>query len=117
MLKKSFWKWNPKVHANHEKVYSENERNKGRKNNGHLKIILFKGTAVLYMAVSEDLLNQFRWALGFDSSNNKGTNTVVMSNSEIVCVWAHQRVPLNPQWLVLKNFCTDFHHCWIIDSI
>ena len=29
-------------------------------------------------------------------------------------VWAHEPVPLNLQWLVLR---IDFLHCWVADSI
>ena len=32
-------------------------------------------------------------------------------------VWAHERVPLNSQWLVLRIGGTDFLHCWVADSI
>ena len=31
--------------------------------------------------------------------------------------WAHERVPLNLQWLVLRIGGTNFLHCWLTDSI
>ena len=31
--------------------------------------------------------------------------------------WAHKRVPLNLQWLVLSIGGTDFLHCWVANSI
>ena len=31
--------------------------------------------------------------------------------------WAHERVPLNSQQLVLRIGGTDFLHCWATDSI
>ena len=32
-------------------------------------------------------------------------------------VWAHERAPLNPQWLVLRIGGTDFLHSWVAYSI
>ena len=32
-------------------------------------------------------------------------------------IWAHERVPLSSQWLVLRIGGTNFLHCWITDSI
>ena len=31
--------------------------------------------------------------------------------------WAHERVPLTSQWLVLRIGGADFLHCWVADSI
>ena len=31
--------------------------------------------------------------------------------------WAHERAPLNLQWLVLRIGGADFFHCWDADSI
>ena len=31
--------------------------------------------------------------------------------------WAHERVPLNSHWLVLRIGGADFLHCWATDSI
>ena len=31
-------------------------------------------------------------------------------------MWAHERVPLNSQWLVLRIGGADFLHCWATDS-
>ena len=31
--------------------------------------------------------------------------------------WAHERVPLNSQWLVLRIGGANFLHCWVADSI
>ena len=31
--------------------------------------------------------------------------------------WAHERAPLNSQWLVLRIGGADFLHCWVTDSI
>ena len=31
--------------------------------------------------------------------------------------WAHKGVPLNSQWLVLKNGGADFHDCWFVNSM
>ena len=30
---------------------------------------------------------------------------------------AHERTPLNSQWLVLRIDGTDFLHCWVVNSI
>ena len=32
-------------------------------------------------------------------------------------VWAHERAPLNLQWLVLRIGGADFLHCWAANSI
>ena len=31
--------------------------------------------------------------------------------------WAHERAPLNSQWLVLRIDGADFLHSWVADSI
>ena len=31
--------------------------------------------------------------------------------------WAHERVPLNLQWLVFRIGGTDFLHCWVTNFI
>ena len=31
--------------------------------------------------------------------------------------WAHERAPLNSQWLVVRIGDADFLHCWVTDSI
>ena len=31
--------------------------------------------------------------------------------------WAHERVPLNLQWLILRIGGADFLHCWVANSI
>ena len=31
-------------------------------------------------------------------------------------VWAHERVPLDSQWLVLRIGGADFLHCWVANS-
>ena len=31
--------------------------------------------------------------------------------------WAHEQMPLNSQYLVLKIGGADFIHCWVTDSI
>ena len=31
--------------------------------------------------------------------------------------WAHERSPLNSQWLVLRIGGADFLHCWVANSI
>ena len=61
----------------HKKVCDENEVIK--KNGRHLKIILLKGG--LYKPVSEAGRADFNNLQDIDSSNNKGTNTVVTSDS------------------------------------
>ena len=32
-------------------------------------------------------------------------------------VWAHEWVPLDSQWLVLRIGGADFLHCWVANSI
>ena len=31
--------------------------------------------------------------------------------------WAHERAPLNSQWLILRIGGANFLHCWVVDSI
>ena len=31
--------------------------------------------------------------------------------------WAHERAPLNSQWLVLRIDGADFLHSWVADSL
>ena len=56
-----------------------------------------------------------------DCGYNEGTICVVIgciSVKRIVFrVWAHERAPLNSQWLILRIGGTDFLHCWVADSI
>ena len=65
--------------------------------------------------------NDLHELLGNDCGYNEGTICVVNGR---ICVkrmvfraWAHERVPLNSQWLVLKIGGTNFLHCWVADSI
>ena len=32
-------------------------------------------------------------------------------------LWAHERAPLNSQWLVLRIGGADFLYCWVANSI
>ena len=56
-----------------------------------------------------------------DSLDIEGTYTLVMGGywaEGMVCrAWAHERAPLNTQWLILRIGDADFYHCWFVDSI
>ena len=43
----------------------------------------------------------------------EGTINVLSFRTKVMVfqMWAHERTPLNSQWLVLKNGGTNFHHC------
>ena len=55
-----------------------------------------------------------------DSPDIEGTYTLVMGvywAEGMVCrAWAHERAPLNTQWLILRIGDADFYHCWVVDS-
>ena len=55
------------------------DENKGEENDGALKIILMKGG--LYKALSEKQLDGSQSTSGYYSLHNKGTNTIVTSES------------------------------------
>ena len=42
---------------------------------------------------------------------------MIGSKGMVFRAWAHERVPLNLQWLVLKIGGTDFLHSWVADFI
>ena len=50
-----------------------------------------------------------------DSLHIEGTDTLVKGGlgwkGWLIEAWAHERVPLNSLWLVLKNCGTDLHVC------
>ena len=55
------------------------------------------------------------------SSQYEGTNNLTKRRfrlNRMVCrAWAQERMPLNLHWLVLNKRDTDFHDCWIVDSM
>ena len=52
---------------------------------------------------------------------NEGTiclvNEWIGAKGMVFQAWAHEWVPLNSQWLVLRIGGTNFLHCWFTDSI
>ena len=62
----------------------------------------------------ENNLNKLRIS---DSGHNEGTICLVKVPGDGFRVWAHEWVPLNSQWLILRIGGTDFLHCWVTDSI
>ena len=56
-----------------------------------------------------------------DSLHIEGTDTLVKGSlgwkGWFIEAWAHERVPLNSHWLLLKNGGTDLHDCWFVDSM
>ena len=44
-------------------------------------------------------------------------NGYISINRMVSRTWAHERAPLNSQWLVLRIGGADFLHCWVADSI
>ena len=72
-----------------------------------------------------ELLNedkQQRFIVGdIDSILIEGTINVLNFRTRgmgmVFRTWAHEGVPLNSQWPVLKNSGADFHHCWFVDSM
>ena len=55
-----------------------------------------------------------------DSLDIEGTYTLVMgryrAEGMVYRAWAHERAPLNTQWLILRIGDADFYHCWVVDS-
>ena len=60
-------------------------------------------------------------ALVNDSWYNEGTiclvNGRICTEGMVIRAWAHERSPLNSQWLVLRIGDADFLHCWVANSI
>ena len=57
-----------------------------------------------------------------DSGHNEGTyhlfsKRVNWCQGMVFRAWAHERAPLNSQWLVLRIGGADFLHCWVANSI
>ena len=56
-----------------------------------------------------------------DSPYIEGTiclvNEWIGAKGMVFCEWAHERVPLNSQWLVHRNGGAEFLHCLVTDSI
>ena len=59
--------------------------------------------------------------LGNDRGYNEGTicvvNGCISVKRMVFRTWAHERTPLNSQWLVFRIGGADFLHCWVVDSI
>ena len=59
--------------------------------------------------------------MGDDYGYNKGTicllSGLIGIKGIVFRAWAHERAPLNSQWLVLRIAGVDFLHCWVVDSI
>ena len=72
----------------------------------------------LYNAHGENDLHK---PLGDDYGYNKGTicllSGLISIKGMVFRAWAHEWVPLNSQWLVLRIGGTDFLYCWVVDSI
>ena len=98
----------------HKKVCDENERNKQiRKNDARIK--MFHGRKPFIMPIpktSETDLHEF-WVNNY--GYNEGTiclvNGRISAKGMVFRVWAHEQVPLNSQWLVLRIGSTNFLHC------
>ena len=65
--------------------------------------------------------NDLHELLGTDCGYNESTicvvNRCISINRMVFRAWAHERAPLNSQWLVLRIGGADFLHCWVADSI
>ena len=65
--------------------------------------------------------NDLRELLGNDRGYNEGTicvvNGLISFNRMVFRAWAHERVSLNSQWLVLRIGGTNSLHCWVVDSV
>ena len=117
MYKKEVWKYvSCGSRMRPKKVCDENERKKRRapKNN-------FCGWDELIVLLEKTAWTDFNELQEIDASPIKGTiynsSNYFRLKGMIPWVWAHERAPLNSQWLLLKNGGADFYHCWFIDSI
>ena len=65
--------------------------------------------------------NDMQELRGSNNGYNEGTNCLVSMQTGpkgmVFRAWAHEQVPLNSQWLVLRIGGGDFLHCWVTDSI
>ena len=65
--------------------------------------------------------NDLHKLLGNDCGYNVGTicvvNGCISLKRMVFRAWAHERAPLNSQWLVLRISDANFLHCWVADSI
>ena len=65
--------------------------------------------------------NDLHELLGNDCGYSEGTiyvlNGFISIKRMVFWAWAHERAPLNLQWLVLRIGGADFLHCWVADSI
>ena len=56
-----------------------------------------------------------------DSWYNEGTiclvNGRISTGGMVIRAWAHERVPLNSRWLVLRIGGSDSLHCWVANSV
>ena len=66
--------------------------------------------------------NDLHELLENDCGYNEGTICVVNGCISVKRIdgfraWAHERAPLNSQWLVLRIGGADFLHCWVANCI
>ena len=101
----------------HEKVCDENETKK-KKRRTHKNVI--DGRKPFITPKQKTGANNLHELLGNDCGYNEGTicvvNGCISINRMVFRAWAHERVPLNSQWLVLRIGGTDFLHCQVADS-
>ena len=99
----------------------EKTKKETRKNNARVKMFLMGGSG-LY-ATREELVKHIatrHWST-IPDTYNEGTiclvNGRVGTGGMVFRAWAHKRMPLSSQWLVLRIGGAHFLHCWFANSI
>ena len=104
-----------------KKVCDENETKKQRRKKRLMRKNVIDGRKPFIMPKQKTGENDLHELLGNDCGYNEGTicvvNGCISINRMVFRAWAHERAPLNSQWLVLRIGGTDFLHCWVADSI
>ena len=121
--KEKIFRGSRKLLQAHEKVCDENEsrimskiRKKRRTRNS-----IIHGRKPFITPKQKTAENDLHELLGNDCGYNESTICIVNGrisvNRMVFRAWAHKRVSLNSQWLVLRIGGADFLHSWVVDSI
>ena len=95
-------------------------KNNLRKNEACVKMLLMEWNA-LYRVHTKNRWNDLDKLRVNDSGHNEDAiclaNGWMGAKGMAFWAWAHERAPLNLQWLVPRIGGSDFLHCWVTDSI
>ena len=125
MHKKRVWKnfrGSRKLPAQaHEKVCDENERNKEIRKKRRARKNVIDGRKHYIGRLQKTGEKDWDKLRVNDYGHNEGTiclvNGWMCAKGMVFRAWAHERAPINSQWLVLRIGGADFLHCWVANSI